>query len=115
LTGTFYATNQPATFAIGRLNDTSSWLALRIGGDLWVFKLKLYLGMCLEIVDIPDGTHVLAFRAEISGGSKLCSIGSIDFSLSLQITIGVWRSESRVSGFIQTLEGSIRINVLYVF
>ncbi|HEY0648068.1 hypothetical protein [Phenylobacterium sp.] len=115
LTGTFYATNQPATFAIGRLNDTSSWLALRIGGDLWVFRLKLFVGICLEIVDVPGGPRVLAFRAEFSGGTRKCAIGSIDFSLSMQLTVGVWRSESRVSGFVQKLEGSIRINVLYVF
>ena len=115
LTGTFYATNQPATFAIGRLNDVSSWLALRIKGDIWVFKVQMFIGACLEIVDVPDGTRVLAFRAELSGGTKRCAIGSIDFSLAMQLQIGVWRSESRVAGFIQWLEGSIRINVLYVF
>ena len=115
LTGTFYATNQPATFAIGRLNDVSSWLALRIRGDIWVFRVQMFIGACLEIVDVPDGTRVLAFRSELSGGTKRCAIGSIDFSLAMQLQIGVWRSESRVAGFIQWLEGSIRINVLYVF
>jgi hypothetical protein len=115
LTGTFYATNQPATFAIGRLNDTSSWLALRIGGDLWVFKVRLFIGVCLELVDVPGGSHVIAFRAEFSGGTRKCAIGSIDFSLAMELIVGVWRSESKVSGFVQWLEGSIRINVLYVF
>lgn len=115
LTGTFYATNQPGTFAIGRLDDTSSWLALQIKGDLWIFKLRLFIGVCLELVDVPGGPRVLAFRVEFSGGTRRCWIGSIDFSLSLQLTVGVWRSESRVSGFIQLLEGSIKINVLFVF
>lgn len=115
LTGTVYATNQPATFAIGRLDDVSSWLALRVKGDLWVFKVQLFVGACLEIVDVPDGTRVIAFRAEVSGGTKRCAIGSIDFSLAMQLQLGVWRSESRVAGFAQWLEGSIRINVLYVF
>ena len=88
LTGTFYATNQPATFAIGRLDDISSWLALRVKGDLWVFKLQLFIGACLEIVDVPDGTRVMAFRAEFSGGTKRCAIGSIEFSLSMQLSSG---------------------------
>ena len=85
LTGTVYATNQPATFAIGRLDDVSSWLALRVKGDLWVFKVQLFVGACLEIVDVPDGTRVIAFRAEVSGGTKRCAIGSIDFSLAMQL------------------------------
>jgi hypothetical protein len=115
LTGTFYATNRPATFAIGRLADTSSWLALTISGNLWIFKVRLFIGTCLEIVDTPDGPRVLAFRIEAGGGTPKAAIGSIDFSLAMQLTVGVWRSESRVAGFVQWLEGSIRINVLFVF
>ena len=115
LTGTIYATNQPATIAIGHLNDLSSWLALRVVGNIWIFKVEIFAGVCLELVDVAGGPRVFAIRVAISGGSNLSVIGSIDFMLALQLIVGVWRSESKVSGFVQWLEGSIRINVLWVF
>ena len=115
LTGTLYATNHPPTFALGHVNDTASWLAFHIGGNLWIFKLELFAGVCLEIVDTPDGPRVFAVRVSFTGGSKLSVIGGIDFYLTLEIIAGVWRNESQVSGFVVWLEGGIHIDVLWVF
>ena len=115
LTGTIYATNQPSTFAIGHVNDTSSWLALHIGGNLWIFKIELFAGVCLEIVDVPDGPRAFGLRVSFAGGSKLSVLGGIDFYLTLELLAGVWRNESQVSGFVVWLEGGIHIDVLWVF
>jgi hypothetical protein len=115
LTGTIYATNQPSTFAIGHVNDTSSWLALHVGGDLWIFKIAFFAGVCLEIVDVPEGPRAFGMRASISGGSKLSVLGGIDFYLTEELLAGVWRNESQVSGFVVWFEGGIHIDVLYVF
>lgn len=115
LTGTLYATNQPATFAIGHVDDTSSWLSFHIGGNLWIFKVELFAGVCLQIVDLPDGPRVFGLRVGFNGGTKLSVLGGIDFYLTLEIIAGVWRNESQVSGFVEWLEGGIHIDVLWVF
>ena len=109
---TIYATNQPSTFAIGHVNDTSSWLALHIGGDLWIFKVELFAGICLEMVDVPDGPRAFGMRVSFTGGSRLSVLGGIDFYLTLELLAGVWRNESKVSGFVVWLEGGISIDVL---
>ena len=115
LTGTFYMTNKPGTIAVGHLNDPSSWLSLHIGGKLWIFELELYAGLCLELVDLPEGPRVLALRASVNGGSRLCKVGGIDFYLTLEAIVGTWRNESNVSGFVVWFEGGINIDVFWVF
>ena len=115
LTGTLYATNKPGTVAIGHIDDPSSWFALHIVGNLWVFKVELFAGFCLELVDLPEGPRVLGLRVSFSGGSRLCAIGGLDFYLTMELIAGVWRNESQVSGFTLWLEGGIDIDVLWVF
>jgi hypothetical protein len=115
LTGLIYATNKPSTIAIGHINDTSSWLALHVKGDLWVFKFEFFAGVCLEIVDSPEGPRVFGLRISVTGGSRFLGIGGIDFYLTLQFTAGVWRTESKVSGFIAFFEGGAHFDVFFVF
>jgi hypothetical protein len=115
LTGTLYATNQPSTLQIGHVDDPSSWLAFHIIGDLWVFRVDVFAGLCLEIIDLPEGPRVFALRVGFSGGTRKCAIGGIDFYLTLELIAGVWRNESQVSGFVVWLEGGIDIDVLWVF
>ena len=46
------------TLAVGHVNDPSSWLSLHIGGKVWIFDLELYAGLCLELIDLPEGASV---------------------------------------------------------
>lgn len=115
LTGTLYMTNRPGTVAVGHVNDTASWLSLHIGGKVWVFELQLYAGLCLELVDLPEGPRVVAFRVSVTGGSRVLKVGRVDFYLTLQAIVGTWRNESNVSGFIVFFEGGIEISVFWVF
>ena len=115
LSGTLYATNKPSTFAIGHIADTSSWLALHIGGKIWKFTVELFSGVCLELVDLPEGPRAFGLRVAFSGGATVFSIGGIDFHLALQFMAGVWQNESQVSGYVAWLEGGLHINVFWVF
>lgn len=115
LTGTFYMTNKPGTIAVGHVNDPSSWLSLHVGGKVWVFELELYAGLCMELVDLPEGPRVIALRASVNGGTRLLKVGGIDFYLTLEAMVGTWRNESNVSGFMVWFEGGINIDVFWVF
>jgi hypothetical protein len=115
LTGTFYMTNKPGTVAVGHLNDPASWLSLHVGGKVWVFTLEMYSGLCLELVDLPEGPRVVAFRVSVSGGTRLLKVGGVDFYLTLSAIVGVWRNESNVSGLVVWFEGGINIDVFWVF
>jgi hypothetical protein len=127
LTGTFYHTNKPGTTAIGQFLDPSTWLAVHVGGPQLdengqpkpakfdLFTIELFSGICLQIVDLPDGPRVFALRVSVTGGSRLFKVGGIDFYLTLQLVAGVWRTESKVSGFVVWFEGGLDIDVFYVF
>ena len=115
LTGTFYMTNKPGTLAVGHLNDPSSWLSLHVGGKVWVFTLEMYAGVCLELVDLPEGPQVVAFRVSVNGGTRFLKVGGLDFYLTLAAIVGVWRNESNVSGLVVWFEGGINIDVFWVF
>jgi hypothetical protein len=119
LTGTFYHTNKPTTTAIGQFQDPSTWLALHIGGGFGKtfdrFTLELFVGVCFQYVDLPEGPRVFALRTSLTGGSRLFVVGGIDFYLTLELMAGVWRTESKVSGFMVFFEGGLNIDVFYVF
>ena len=115
LTGTFYMTNKPGTLAVGHVDDPSSWLSLHIGGKVWVFDLEVYAGICLELIDLPEGPRVLALRTSVNGGTRLLKVGGIDFYLTLEALVGTWRNESNASGFMVWFEGGINIDVFWVF
>ena len=115
LTGQVYATNTPGTLAIGHINDTSSWLGFRAKGDVWVFHAELFAGICLEIVDGDEGPRVFGLRIAVTGGSRFLGIGGIDFHLTLQLTAGVWRTKSKVSGYIAYFDAGAHFDVFFVF
>ena len=64
-TGTLFISNDPDTFAIGRLADQATWLTLRFDVDLWL-KASLVIGICLELVE--DGPKGFALTARVEGG-----------------------------------------------
>jgi len=115
LTGNFYASNKPGVVCIGQLEDPSTWLAMHFGGDLWLFKFQLFSGLCLQLVDLPEGPRAFGLRCALSGGSRFFHVGGIDFYLTLEILAGVWRTESKVSGFQCWIEGGFNIDVFWVF
>ncbi|MDQ3136264.1 MAG: hypothetical protein M3Q93_01590, partial [Gemmatimonadota bacterium] len=103
LTGTLFFSNDPPTFAIGRLADERTWLQVRVDIDLFV-RAFILIGACLEIVDGgPKGCGlVVRIEGQINGGIVQVryhaglgfllasfSTGSVDYSLVIWIEAGL--------------------------
>jgi hypothetical protein len=103
LTGTLFISNDPGTFAIGRLSDQRTWLGLRFDYDLWVRTLILF-GACIEIVEggpkgfglvirveggINAGVARLTYNAGIGFVVLVFSTGSTDFAVVIWIEAGI--------------------------
>ena len=58
---------------------------------------------------------MFALRVSLTGGSRLFKVGGIDFYLTLELIAGVWRTESKVSGFLVYFEGGLNVDVFWVF
>jgi hypothetical protein len=104
LTGTLFISNDPSTFAIGRLADQSTWLGVRFDVDLWL-ETALLIGLCFERVE--GGPNGFAVTARIEGGigkkgivrlsynagwtlvAVVFSTGSTDYALRIGIEAGI--------------------------
>lgn len=103
LTGTMFISNDPGTFAIGRLSDQRTWLGLRFDYDLWIRTFILF-GVCIEVVDggpkgfglvvrieggINAGVAKLTYNAGIGVTVLVFSTGSSDFAVVIWIDAGI--------------------------
>lgn len=104
VTGTLFISNDPCTFAIGRLADSATWLGLRFDVDLWL-KASLVIAFCVEHVE--GGPNGFGLTARIEGGigkkgvvrlsydagftmvMTSFSTGSTDYALVLEIAAGI--------------------------
>lgn len=68
LTGTLFISNDPGTFAIGRLADMRTWLSLVFDIDLFFFKSFIQFGLCIEYVEGPAGPKGFGLVVRIEGG-----------------------------------------------
>ena len=102
-TGTLFISNDPGTFAIGRLSDQRTWLGLRFDFDLWVRTFVLF-GACIEIVEggpkgfglvirieggMNAGVARLTYNAGIGFVVIVFSTGSTDFAVVIWIEAGI--------------------------
>lgn len=104
LTGTLFVSNDPSTFAIGRLADQSTWLGIRFGVDLWL-EAAVVIGFCFERVEGGPNGFALTVRVEGGIGKKgvirlsynagwtlmavVFSTGSTDYALIIGIAAGI--------------------------
>jgi hypothetical protein len=104
VTGTLFISNDPCTFAIGRLADSATWLGLRFDVDLWL-EASLVIAFCVEHVE--GGPNGFGLTARIEGGigkrgvvrlsydagftllMTTFSTGSTDYALVLEIAAGI--------------------------
>ena len=115
LTGSLYVGNEPWTFAIGQLNDQATWLTCRVGpGDIIIWNSLLEVAVCIQIVDRPEGPKGCGLIFTLQGGAVF-GIGRTEFYLHFAFIAGVWRNESRGSGFKAVIEAAFRIKVFFVF
>jgi len=113
LTGSLYAGNKPGTFAIGQLNDQATWLSFRFDASAFI-NIKVLVALCVQLVDMPDGPR--GFGLVISGmGGANFGIGKVQVYFAFGLIAGVWRNESKVSGFVIWIEAGLRIKVFWVF
>ncbi len=104
LTGTLFISNDPCTFAIGRLADQNTWLGIRFGVDLWL-QSAVVIGFCFERVEGGPNGFALTARVEGAIGKKgvvrlsynvgwtllmvTFSTGSTDYALLIGIEAGI--------------------------
>jgi hypothetical protein len=113
LTGTIFAGNQPAMFAIGQLTDQTSWLTLSVNKSLLGMQARVSVAFCMQVAagDGPRGAGLCVTAA--AEGSM--GIGKVQFYASFGLLVGVWGNEASSSGFIAWAEVALRIKVFWVF
>lgn len=113
LTGTLYAGNKPATFAIGQLNDQATWLSFRFDASAFIDTGAL-VALCVQLVDRPEGPRGFGLVVAAKGGANF-GVGKIQVYATLGLIAGVWRNESKSCGFVIWIEAGLRIKVFWVF
>jgi hypothetical protein len=113
LAGTLYIGNRPGTFALGQLNDPTTWLSLRFhsGGFIETDVLVAY---CLHMVDAPEGPFGSGVIISLKGGGEF-GIGKVQVYGSFGFILGAMRNESKAVGLVAWLELGFRIKVFWVF
>ncbi len=112
LSGTLYAGNQPATFALGRLADQATWLTFSFEAPF--LETGGVVAYCLEAVDKPEGPCGCGFAITVKGGWNF-GFGSIQLYGSFGYLAGLWRNESTSGGFAFWFAIGLRIKVFWIF
>ncbi|MCP4002254.1 MAG: hypothetical protein GY727_15195 [Gammaproteobacteria bacterium] len=113
ITGTLYAGNKPGTFAIGQINDITTWLSFRFKSTK-LLKADVFMGGCVHIVSREEGPKAFGIVLTAKGESDF-AIGVVKLYSEFGILVGCWRNESTASGFLGWFEAGIRIKVFRVF
>ena len=108
LTGTLYISNDPATFAIGRLADQRTWLSITFNWDIWAHTY-LQIGLCIEIVGNggPKGFGVLA---RIEGGID-AGVVSVTYGAGISFVVEVFTTGSTDYGALFRIYAELRLAV----
>ena len=112
LSGTLYAGNKPATFALGRLSDQATWLTFSFGAPF--LDTGVVVAYCLEAVDKPEGPCGCGFAITAKGGWSF-GLGSIQLYGSFGFMAGLWLNESTSGGFAFWFEIGLRIKIFWIF
>ncbi len=113
LTGTVFAGNQPGMFAIGQLNDQTSWLTLSFNKSLLGLTARVSFAFCLQIAG-GSGPRGFGLAASATAQGSL-GIGKVQFYAAIGFLVGTWGNEASSSGIVAWAEVALRIKVFWVF
>lgn len=114
VTGNLYGSSKPCwVLAAGQLNDQSTWLSISFTDETFI-DVSVLLALCLQLVEGPEGPRAFGLVISAKGG-KPFGIGMVQFYTTFGIIAGVWGNESKVKGFIITIELGLRIKVFWIF
>ncbi|MGH3240023.1 MAG: hypothetical protein ACRDNL_06560, partial [Spirillospora sp.] len=111
LAGRVFASDSPATFAIGRLADPATWLTLSMDTSLLGLSGRLSAAFAFELSRETRGAG-FSLTLSVQG---LCSIGKVQLYAAFGLLVGVWGNEAGSSGFVAWTEVALRIKVFHVF
>lgn len=111
VSGQFFWTNRPSTWAVGFIDDINTWPSLRIELPF----AELFAGGCIHFVDAPGGPRAWGLLFRLRGEFDAGGLGSALFALELGARIGSWRNEAEGTGALAWLEGAIRVEVFDFF
>ena len=112
LSGTLFISNDPGTFAIGRLSDQRTWLGLRFDFDMWVRTFVLF-GVCIEIVEGPSGPKGFGLVVRLEGGMN-AGVARLTYNAGIGVTVLVFTTGSTDFAAVVWIEAGIRF-VLFGF
>jgi hypothetical protein len=110
LSGTMFISNDPGTFAIGRLSDQRTWLGLRFDYDLWLQTFILF-GVCIEVVD--GGPKGFGLVVRIEGGIN-AGVLKLTYNAGIGVTVVVFTTGSSDFAVVIWIEAGVRF-VLFGF
>ncbi len=108
LTGTLFISNDPPTFAIGRLADQSTWLGLRFGVDLWL-ESAVVIGFCFERVE--GGPNGFAPTVRVEGGIGKKGVVRLSCNVGWSLLIVVFSTGSTDYAMVIGIEAGIRFTL----
>lgn len=111
ITGTLFICNDPATIAIGRLNDERTWFGLQFKYDVWVASAFFKFALCFEWVDGEIIGFGLVIRFE--GGANF-GILKVTFYLGFGVLAAFFKTGSSDFSLTIWLEGALRV-ILFGF
>jgi hypothetical protein len=110
LTGTIFVSNDPGTFAIGRLRDQQTWLRLHLEWDFFI-RTFFEAGLCIEVVS--GGPKGFGFFIRIEGGID-AKIVQVVYHAGLGASFEVFATASHDWAGAFWIEAGLRI-VLFGF
>ena len=108
LTGTLFVSNDPSTFAIGRLADQSTWLGVRFGVDLWL-QSAVVIAFCFERVEGGPNGFALAVRVEGGIGKK--GVVRLSYNVGWSLLVVVFSTGSTDYAIVIGIEAGIRFTL----
>lgn len=108
LTGTLFLSNDPSTFAIGRLADQSTWLGVRFGVDLWL-ESAVVIGFCFERVE--GGPNGFALTVRVEGGIGKKGVVRLSYNVGWSVLVVVFSTGSTDYAMVIGIEAGIRFTL----
>ena len=108
LTGTLFVSNDPCTFAIGRLADQATWLGIRFGVDLWL-EAAVVIAFCFERVEGGPNGFALAVRVEGGIGKK--GVIRLSYNVGWSLMVVVFSTGSTDYAMVIGIEAGIRFTL----
>jgi hypothetical protein len=114
ISGTLFISNDPGTFAIGRLSDQRTWLGLRFDFDIAsVIKAFVLVGICIEVVEGPTGPKGAGLVIRLEGGLE-GGVARVTFNAGIGFTVMVFTTGSTDFAAVVWIEAGLRF-VLFGF